>query len=610
VTGLPPWKNVLSFAGAYAYLGGKEAGSLELDPLFLNVSAYPVGDPSQFDFRVSALSPTLGGGVAIAAAATNGSASSVLTVNDAGGFSDGFGIVAGDMIRIGGGAAVRIIDVDYAANSLVLESPMTWNEGDPVHPIYTGSAPDIGAMVSPGDAPPPPVTSGTLRFSAAQRIVLDNSTVADSLVLRHEGRPLKALQLRLVTSGRTILRSISRGSVLPSDKWWFFSNVKRGSVQEDGSVSDTCSVVLMGTGTVTLPPGVYDNLVTFRYDVVNAAVEAAGVLQLLDVVGALADGSDAHTSAGGAQTLVIHNAIDAGDVNSDDRIDVLDVVLVVNHILQRSTLSGSMLQRADVAPWPAGDGMVDSRDLALIEHIILQKAYPDGVKIQSGPTPDIPGIVRAKQQSVMEKVPVRVRFILEGERLRIELQSSVDVAGVEWEIHGLPLASGSCDGVFGTSSWHSDSAGTRGLHYSPANGAVPPGVYQIGELTLAVSHVLQSSDVSLIVAGRNGVQIEDAAVLVEQCDAPAMVRSYSLEQNYPNPFNPSTHIRLSIAEKQMTIVKVFDLLGREVATLMDEVKEAGAYAVEFNATGLPSGVYFCRMQAGTFASTKKLLLVH
>ncbi|MBI5214364.1 MAG: T9SS type A sorting domain-containing protein [Ignavibacteriae bacterium] len=84
---------------------------------------------------------------------------------------------------------------------------------------------------------------------------------------------------------------------------------------------------------------------------------------------------------------------------------------------------------------------------------------------------------------------------------------------------------------------------------------------------------------------------------------------FSLEQNYPNPFNPSTNFGFRIANFGFVTLKVFDVLGREVAKLVDEKKEAGKYSVQWNAEGLPSGVYFYKLQAGEFSSVKKLLLM-
>jgi hypothetical protein len=73
---------------------------------------------------------------------------------------------------------------------------------------------------------------------------------------------------------------------------------------------------------------------------------------------------------------------------------------------------------------------------------------------------------------------------------------------------------------------------------------------------------------------------------------PATPREFSLSQNYPNPFNPSTVISYQVASFGKVSLKVHDLLGREVATLVNEVKAAGSYTVTFNAANMPSGVYF------------------
>jgi hypothetical protein len=86
-------------------------------------------------------------------------------------------------------------------------------------------------------------------------------------------------------------------------------------------------------------------------------------------------------------------------------------------------------------------------------------------------------------------------------------------------------------------------------------------------------------------------------------------QEYSLQQNYPNPFNPSTSISYQLPANSFVSLKVFDMLGREVATLVDEVKNAGTYSTTWNASGFGSGIYFCKMQAGSFSATRKLVLM-
>jgi hypothetical protein len=84
---------------------------------------------------------------------------------------------------------------------------------------------------------------------------------------------------------------------------------------------------------------------------------------------------------------------------------------------------------------------------------------------------------------------------------------------------------------------------------------------------------------------------------------------YSLEQNYPNPFNPITKIQFAVGNRQFVSLKVYDILGRQVATLVSEEKSLGSYTIEFNAGELSSGIYFYQLKAGDFISTKKLVLL-
>ncbi len=84
---------------------------------------------------------------------------------------------------------------------------------------------------------------------------------------------------------------------------------------------------------------------------------------------------------------------------------------------------------------------------------------------------------------------------------------------------------------------------------------------------------------------------------------------FSLSQNYPNPFNPTTIIKYAMSSKQYTSLKVYDVLGNEVATLVNEEKEAGIYEVEFSATGITSGIYFYKLQAGSFVETMKMIII-
>jgi len=104
----------------------------------------------------------------------------------------------------------------------------------------------------------------------------------------------------------------------------------------------------------------------------------------------------------------------------------------------------------------------------------------------------------------------------------------------------------------------------------------------------------------------NDGKYEYSSVVSIDLNAP---NQYALNQNYPNPFNPSTIISYTIPINGFVTLKVFDVLGQEIITLLNEEKPVGSYEVEFNTKGLPSGIYFYRLQAGNFIQTKKMVLM-
>ena len=89
----------------------------------------------------------------------------------------------------------------------------------------------------------------------------------------------------------------------------------------------------------------------------------------------------------------------------------------------------------------------------------------------------------------------------------------------------------------------------------------------------------------------------------------SVITDYMLYQNYPNPFNPITNIEYAVPKWSKTTLKIYDVLGSEITTLINEEKPAGVYQINWDASSLSSGVYFYQLKAGEFVQTRKMILM-
>jgi hypothetical protein len=112
----------------------------------------------------------------------------------------------------------------------------------------------------------------------------------------------------------------------------------------------------------------------------------------------------------------------------------------------------------------------------------------------------------------------------------------------------------------------------------------------------------------------------EAQQILAQIDAPdfdmvaslqsvQLVTEFQLEQNYPNPFNPTTRISFSLPSRELVTLRIYDITGREIATLLNDMREPGIYDLTFDAADLPSGMYFYRINAGAYSEIRKMMLV-
>lgn len=143
-----------------------------------------------------------------------------------------------------------------------------------------------------------------------------------------------------------------------------------------------------------------------------------------------------------------------------------------------------------------------------------------------------------------------------------------------------------------------------------------------GQFTKYRYRLGQFSGQTIAIGFRYFMNLQDANGLLVQLDdiyvgatvgiqniSSEIPKSYKLGQNYPNPFNPATNIEFDLPKKAFTTLKVYDILGKEVASLLEKNIEAGSYKIDFNAANLSSGTYFYRLTTQDFVQTKMMMVV-
>jgi subtilisin family serine protease len=176
------------------------------------------------------------------------------------------------------------------------------------------------------------------------------------------------------------------------------------------------------------------------------------------------------------------------------------------------------------------------------------------------------------------------------------------------------------DGFDDSEKWQAISSGLGKLTAGPGDVShvvsAGPFTIAIGDTQRVAFAVLAGDDQNALREAIANARTKYGEIIVTDVEEDNIVTptDFALEQNYPNPFNPSTKIKFSIPKTSFTTLKIYDVLGNEVAILVNEEKTAGIYDVEFSAIGgdaytLPSGIYFYRMQAGNYVDTKKMILL-
>jgi photosystem II stability/assembly factor-like uncharacterized protein len=180
-------------------------------------------------------------------------------------------------------------------------------------------------------------------------------------------------------------------------------------------------------------------------------------------------------------------------------------------------------------------------------------------------------------------------------------------AGTDWVVQTNPDSNSLFD-VFFLDDNEGWTVGVNGTILHSSNGGTNWNVEGAG-LTNNFLRAVHTPSISTGYVAGNHKSLFKFGILPSVENEEDLPTEFSLLQNYPNPFNPTTTINYQLPELSFVTLKVYDVLGNEIVTIINEEKPIGNYEVEFNAVEFPSGVYFYRLQAGSFVETKKMVLM-
>ena len=440
----------------------------------------------------------------------------------------------------------------------------------------------------------------------------------------------QAVQFRLLVNkspdDNTVLTfsGIEKGHDISDPSWAMHYNVLRGPLTSNGASVDSIYVLLFNLGQNNgLPPGSYYDLLRVKYRVADLPALTDSVKSSIRISNTQASTFQGFpidiTPSNDELTIIVKNRVGLyGDVNGDGCLDILDIIMVVDHIIGKDSLDADAFLRADIAPWipgspePSPDGVVNVMDLSLLQNIILTGVYPNGITINScsysGGLPKVSG----SDESL-------ATFYINQNGITVYLNSEVDIRGAQLEFGNVQSVTENMliNTGLGQGYFQKVNSIMRVLLYD-RNGekVIKPGLNFLANLPFSIAAPEDITIEKIHLVDINRQRITNGSVEIIYGDAPTVPFDYVLYQNYPNPFNASTTIQYSLPFESIITLKIYDLLGNEITTLIHDVHNPGTHSVNFDTYNLASGVYFYNLTAlplkdsdKIFNQTKKMILL-
>ncbi|HLG31817.1 MAG TPA: choice-of-anchor D domain-containing protein [Ignavibacteriaceae bacterium] len=454
---------------------------------------------------------------------------------------------------------------------------------------------------------------------------LEDNSYMDVMQLKNLTDSLHALQFRLQVnkevSDNVILtfQNIQKGADVTDSSWILVYNIVRGPITPNGASVDEVFVLLYNLNQgVGLIPGDYNELLKVNYRVADLQPLQDSLKSTVKITNAEASTFEGLpiniTPSRDLLTVIARNRISwYGDVNSDGFLDVLDLIMVVDHIVNIDSLDETEFLRADIAPWlpgnlsPEPDGFVNVQELSLIQNIILTGIYPNGTPIGDY------GFAKLSEFSGDEDA--KVTFYINNKGIMAYLDSKVGIRGaqVEFANVGSDPENMVINTDLGQGFYHYVPASEilRTLLYDPLGEKyIKAGEHFMADMPFVLINPEEVTLDKLILVNVNRQKLMKIKVEIIYGNPPSLPLDYILFQNYPNPFNPSTIIEFSLPEDAANVkLSIYNALGEKVADLVNASLTAGKYQYQWNAKNAATGMYIYELRTEEFVSVKKMVLL-
>ncbi|KUG24741.1 hypothetical protein ASZ90_005445 [hydrocarbon metagenome] len=466
--------------------------------------------------------------------------------------------------------------------------------------------------------------SSRLLFTSDSHIRLDNSTYTDTLRLVYYGSEgLNGLQFKLRSNPPDVLSTeiltitdVLKGSDIASANW----NLDFEYITDPNG--DYVNVLIYGQDSTTLAAGTYNDLVKFTY--VTGDVDGIDTVRshfrLEDIESSYINGDPAGVLGDDDQIVDVYGLPYYGDINMDGDVDIADLLLIRDYILERISFNAEQFDRADLAPWTAGntmptqDGKVNVQDLSLLQNIILTGQYPSDLLI----TPPFNNLFATNFINESDAATT-VTLVVTNEGIDIRTSSDENIIGLQLELNGIENVNKDLviTTQLGNAFYHYNPSTLRTLFYDREGKIeLAAGENNVGSIPFQITNPEDLIVSKIVLVNSNLEKIQNVSVKVSivtdvQEELPA---EYSLYQNYPNPFNPSTTIEFSLKQRGDVTIKIYNMLGQEVRRLLAGQLESGNHRVIWDGMNdagmkLSSGTYIYKMISGEFVQSKKMILL-